>query len=240
MWYTKFPSMNGPATDHFFRSGEWKRNPPFFVPTATTTLPFLIERAMSTTGDAGEDVDDVSRIQFRFREGRSDEFLVHEDVHVWPAPARLVDDAIPDSREARFEGAQHRGDVRRLQDDFVLAVRVGTQRRRDPHEHTRSGDFLGRDIGDDSSPRTASTARRKAFGRRPRAGMRKALSRPSRSRGRWTPRTSWTPPSGSRSNPRFPPTRRSTCPPRTCAARCSASTSKRRISGWRRKRGTMS
>src|SRR2546429_5423997 len=74
--------MNGPATDHFFRSGEWKRNPPFFVPTATTTLPFLIERAMSTTGDAGEDVDDISGIQFRFRQRCSDEFLVHEDVHV--------------------------------------------------------------------------------------------------------------------------------------------------------------
>src|SRR2546427_12180764 len=86
MWSTDPPSMNGPATDHFFRSGEWKRNPPFFVPTATTTLPFLMERAMSTTGDAGEDVDDVSRIQFRFRQGRSDEFLVHEDVHVRPAP----------------------------------------------------------------------------------------------------------------------------------------------------------
>src|SRR2546425_160117 len=100
--------MNGPATDHFFRSGEWKRNPPFFVPTATTTLPFLIERAMSTTGDAGEDVDDVSRIEPRFRQGRSDEFLVHEDVHVRPAPARLVDDALPDSREAPVERAQHR------------------------------------------------------------------------------------------------------------------------------------
>src|SRR5207245_1908806 len=51
MWYTKFPTMNGPATDHFRRSDEWKRNPPFFVPTATTTLPFLIVRAMSPTCD---------------------------------------------------------------------------------------------------------------------------------------------------------------------------------------------
>src|SRR5437867_12860339 len=117
--------MNGPATDHFFRSGEWKRNPPFFVPTATTTLPFLIERAMSTTGDAGADVDDVSRIESRFRQGRSDEFLVHEDVHVRPAPARLADDAIPDSRRAQVEGAQHRGDGRRLPGDFVQAVRAG-------------------------------------------------------------------------------------------------------------------
>src|SRR5438094_6433818 len=135
--------MNGPATDHFLRSGEWKRNPPFFVPTATTTLPFLIERAMSTTGDAGEDVDDISGIQFRFRQRCSDEFLVHEDVHVRTAPARLVDDAIPDSREARFEGAQHRGDVRRLQDDFVLAVRVGTQRRRDPQSTPARAISLG-------------------------------------------------------------------------------------------------
>src|SRR5712691_9770354 len=175
MWYTDPPSMNGPATDHFLRSGEWKRNPPFFVPTATTTLPFLMERAMSTTGDAGEDVDDVSRIQFRFRQGRSDQFLVHVDVHVRPAPTRLVDDAIPDSREVHVEGAQHRGEVRRLQDDFVLAVRVGTQRRRDLHEHPGPGDFRGRDVRDESFPRTASTARRKAFGRRPRrAGMRKA------------------------------------------------------------------
>src|SRR5207245_7893743 len=152
MWYTDPPSMNGPATDHFFRSGEWERNPPFFVPTATTTLPFLMERAMLTTGDDGEDVDDVSRIQSRFRQGRSDEFLVHEDVHVRPAPARLVDDAIPDSREVHFEGAQHRGDVRRLEDDFVLAVRVGTQRRRNPHEYPRASDFLGRDVRDESFP----------------------------------------------------------------------------------------
>src|SRR5947199_1616927 len=101
--------MNGPATDHFFRSGEWKRNPPFFVPTATTTLPFLIEQAMSTTGDAGEDVDDVSRIESRFRQGRSDEFLVHEDVHVRPAPARRVDDAHTQSRYARFERTAHHG-----------------------------------------------------------------------------------------------------------------------------------
>src|SRR2546426_4474743 len=200
MWYTDPPSMNGPATDHFFRSGEWKRNPPFFVPTATTTLPFLMERAMSTTGDAGEDVDDVSRIQSRFRQGRSDQFLVHEDVHVRPAPARLVDDAIPDSREVHVEGAQHCGDVRCLQDDFVLAVRVGTQGRRDPHEHPGAGDFLGRDVRDESFPRTASTARRNAFGRRPRAAMRKALSRPSLSRARWIPRTSWTRPSGARRN----------------------------------------
>src|SRR2546427_11367107 len=115
--------MNGPATDHFFRSGEWKRNPPFFVPTATTTLPFLIERAMSTTGDAGEDVDDVSRIESRFRQGRSDEFLVHEEVHARPAPSPIVHDSIPDSRERQVAGAQHRDGVRRLHDDLALAVR---------------------------------------------------------------------------------------------------------------------
>src|SRR2546422_5082378 len=127
MWYTAPPSMNGPATDHFFRSGEWKRNPPFFVPTATTTLPFLIERAMSTTGDAGEDGNDVSRIQSRFRQGRSDELLVHEDVHVRPAPARLVEHAIPDSRGLHVESAQHCGDVRCLDDHFVLAGRARSQ-----------------------------------------------------------------------------------------------------------------
>src|SRR3989449_2656431 len=149
--------MNGPATDHFLRSEEWKRNPPFFVPTATTTLPFLMERAISTTGDAGEDVDDVSRIQSRFRQGRSDQFLVHEDIHVRPAAARLVDDAIPDSREVHVEGAQHCGDVRCLQDDFVLAVRVGTQGRRGPDANPGAGYFLGRGVRDLSLTPTPST-----------------------------------------------------------------------------------
>src|SRR5213080_210554 len=158
MWYTAAPALKGPATDHFFRSEEWKRNPPFFVPTATTTLPFLIGPAMSTTGDAGEDMYDVSRIQFRIRQRCSDQLFVHEDVHIRPAPSRLVDDAIPDSREVRVEGVQHRCDVGCLEDDFVLPVRVGAQRRRDPHEHTGSGDFLGRDIGGhDSFPRTSSS-----------------------------------------------------------------------------------
>src|SRR2546426_7010360 len=151
--------MNGPATDHFFRSGEWKRNPPFFVPTATTTLPFLMERAMSATGDAREDMDDVSRIHFRSRQGRHDRSRVHEDVHVRPAPARLVDDAIPDSREVHVEGAQHRGDVRRFEDDFVLAVRVGTQGRRDPYEHPGAGDFPGRDVRNESFPRDRKSTR---------------------------------------------------------------------------------
>src|SRR6266487_5287990 len=53
MWYTDMPFMTGPSTDHFLRSGEWNRNPPFFVPTATTTSPFLI-RAMSTACNARE------------------------------------------------------------------------------------------------------------------------------------------------------------------------------------------
>src|SRR5207253_2691939 len=49
MWYTAAPAKNGPATDHFLRSAEWKRKPPFFVPTATTTLSFLIVPAMTPT-----------------------------------------------------------------------------------------------------------------------------------------------------------------------------------------------
>src|SRR5436309_16074769 len=89
--------MNGPATDHFFRSGEWKRNPPFFVPTATTTLPLLMERAISTTGDAGEVVIDVSRIQSRFRQVRSNQFLVHVDVHLRSSSSRLVKREIQDT-----------------------------------------------------------------------------------------------------------------------------------------------
>src|SRR5207245_821389 len=115
MWYTDPPSMNGPATDHFFRSGEWKRNPPFFVPTATTTLPFLMERATSTTGDAGEDVDDVSRIQFRFRQGRSDQFLVHEDVHVGPAPpaSSTTRSRIPGKLTSRARSIAARSDASR-------------------------------------------------------------------------------------------------------------------------------
>src|SRR3989454_10217687 len=124
MWYTDPPSMNGPATDHFFRSGEWKRNPPFFVPTATTTLPFLIERATSTTRNAGEDMDDISGIQFRLRQRRADQFLVHEDVHIGPTSARFVNDPVPDARKIRIERVEHRGDVRRLEDDLVLPVRV--------------------------------------------------------------------------------------------------------------------
>src|SRR5207302_9003383 len=49
MWYTAAPAKNGPATDHFLRSAERKRNPPFFVPTATTPLSFLLVPPISTT-----------------------------------------------------------------------------------------------------------------------------------------------------------------------------------------------
>src|SRR3989454_1242759 len=62
------PALHERARDRpFLPIRRMEKESPFFVPTATTTLPFLIERAMSTTGDAGEDVDDVSRIQSRFR-----------------------------------------------------------------------------------------------------------------------------------------------------------------------------
>src|SRR2546428_443292 len=95
MWYTAFPTMNGPATDHFRRSDEWKRNPPFFVPTATTTLPFLIVRGMSPTCDAGKDVNGVSGFELCLREGTHDDFLVDEDIHVRPPSACLVPDPVP-------------------------------------------------------------------------------------------------------------------------------------------------
>src|SRR6266545_3891234 len=83
MWYTAMPFMTGPSTDHFLRSEEWNRNPPFFVPTATTTLPFLI-RAMSTSCNAREDMDHIPAPEPCFGERRPQEVLVHEDVHVLP------------------------------------------------------------------------------------------------------------------------------------------------------------
>src|SRR5437867_1015066 len=95
--------MNGPATDHFLRSVEWKRNPPFFVPTATTTLSFLIVPAMLPTCDAGEDVNGVPGLELCRRERTHDDLLVYEDIHVRPSSARLVDDPIPDPRERRVE-----------------------------------------------------------------------------------------------------------------------------------------
>ena len=105
MWYTAFPTMNGPATDHFRRSDEWKRNPPFFVPTATTTLPFLIVRGMSPTCDAGKDVNGVPGFELCLREGTHDDFLVDEDIHVRPASTGLVHDPVPDARKRCVEGS---------------------------------------------------------------------------------------------------------------------------------------
>src|SRR5207245_3477051 len=113
MWYTKFPTMNGPSTDHVRRSGEWKRNPPFFVPTATTTLPFLIVRCMSPTCDAGKDVNGVSGFELCLREGTHDDFLVDEDIHVRSASTGLVHDPVPDPRKRCVERSQDGGHVGR-------------------------------------------------------------------------------------------------------------------------------
>src|SRR2546426_2727994 len=98
MWYTAAPAKNGPATDHFLRSAEWKRNPPFFVPTATTTLSFLMAPAMSTTGHAGQDMHDVSRLHRNAGKWRHHEVLVQEHVHVRTPAPRLIDHSVPDSR----------------------------------------------------------------------------------------------------------------------------------------------
>jgi len=105
-------------------------------------------------------MDDISGIQFRLRQRRSDQFLVHEDVHIRPTSARLVDDPIADSRKIRIERVEHRGDIRRLEDDFVLPVGVRAERRWDPHEHPRAGELPRRNVsGDDSFPRTSSAER---------------------------------------------------------------------------------
>src|SRR6058998_2131029 len=130
MWYTAFPTMKGPATDHFRRSDEWNRNPPFFVPTATTTLPFLIVRGMSPTCDAGKDVNGVPGFELCLREGTHDDFLVDEDIYVRPASAGLV-----------------------------LTVRVGAQRGRDPDENARARNRIRRHLGNHGpSPATESSA----------------------------------------------------------------------------------
>src|SRR5882762_4159597 len=144
--------MNGPATDHFFRSAEWKRNPPFFVPTATTTLSFLIAPAMSTTRNAGQDMYDVSRLQGHIGKRRHHEVLVQEQVHVRTPAAGLVDDPIPDSRERGLERPQHAGEVRCIEDDFVLSPRVRTEGGWDPHEDSDAGDLSCRCAGHDASP----------------------------------------------------------------------------------------
>src|SRR5438046_2529391 len=98
IWYTPAPAKNGPATDHFLRSAEWKRNPPFFVPTATTTLSFLIVPTMSTTRHDGQDMHAVPRLQCHRGKRRHHEVFVQEQVHIRTSSAGLVDNPIPDSR----------------------------------------------------------------------------------------------------------------------------------------------
>src|SRR5207247_5135728 len=122
-------------------------NPPFFVPTDTTTLPFLIAPATLTTCNAGENMHDVPGHERRLAAGRHDEFLVHEDVHVGPSRPSFVHDAVADPGERRFEGAQHRVEVRCLEDDLVLSPGIGSKRRRDSHEDAGTGEFFGRCAG---------------------------------------------------------------------------------------------
>src|SRR6266566_4377490 len=153
MWYTPTPAKNGPATDHFLRSAEWKRNPPFFVPTATTTLSFLIVPAMLTTRHAGQDMHDVPRLQCHSGKRRHHEVFVQKQVHLRTSSASLVDDPIPDSRERGIERLQHAGEVRCIEDDFVLSRRVRTEGGRDPHEDTDSCDLSWRCAGHDTSSR---------------------------------------------------------------------------------------
>src|SRR3990170_1455066 len=133
-WYTGVPSKYGPILDHLPRSGEWNRNAPFFVPTRTAVLPFFTVFAKSTTCDAGEDVDDVPRMEASRLEVPAHEVLVHEHVDVPPRLARLVDDAIPDAGERRIEAPEEGGDVERLEQDLVQTVRVLAERMRDPDE----------------------------------------------------------------------------------------------------------
>src|SRR5438105_4538245 len=112
MWYTPAPAKNGPATDHFLRSAEWKRNPPFFVPTATTTLSFLIVPAMSTTRYAGQDMHDAPRLQCHRGKRRHHEVFVQEQVHIRRSSASLVDNPIPESRERGIDRLHHAGEGR--------------------------------------------------------------------------------------------------------------------------------
>src|SRR5438309_10785908 len=112
--------MNGPATDHFFRSGEWNRNPPFFVPTATTTLPFLIADATSTTGHTGQYMHDVLGLQRHVREGRHHELLVQEHVHERTSAAGLIHHPMPTPPERGLEPLYHARQVRRIQAGLIL------------------------------------------------------------------------------------------------------------------------
>ena len=83
----------------------------------------------------------------------SDEFVVHEDVHVLAEPARFVEDAVPSSREGCVEAGDEGREVRRLEEHLVLSSREGEERGRDPHEDARVGQFLRRDARIQSIPR---------------------------------------------------------------------------------------
>src|SRR5437867_13210229 len=98
-------------------------NPPFFVPTETTTLPFLIARATLTTCNTGENMHDVAGHERHLAEGRHHELLVHEDVHVRSSRPGLVHEAFEDRRERRVEGEQHRVQARRLAGELILYPR---------------------------------------------------------------------------------------------------------------------
>src|SRR3989304_9133466 len=104
MWDTACPGQKGPPPAVFRRSAEWKRNPPFFAPTASTTLPFLIAFATSTTCDTGEDVHDVPGCEANVWQRIPRELVVHKDVHVLPSPSGLVADPVPNPGEHRLRG----------------------------------------------------------------------------------------------------------------------------------------
>lgn len=144
--------MYGPVKDHFLRSGEWKTNPPFRVPTSTTVLPFLT-LTKATTCDAGEDVDLVSGREPHAVGSPSDEFVVHEDVHVLAEAARLVEDAVPDAWEGHIEARDEGREVRRLEEHLALSSREGEERGRDSHEDARADQFLRGDARIQSIPR---------------------------------------------------------------------------------------
>src|SRR5256885_107376 len=204
--------MNGPATDHFFRSGEWNRSPLFFVPTATTTLPFLIADAMSTTGHTGQDMHDVPGLQRHVREGRHHELRVQEHVHDRPSAAGLIHHPMPNPRERGLERLSHARQVRRIEDDLFLSPRVRTEGGRDPNEDTGPSDFFGRHAGRDTPPGHGNRPETKSLWptwakRRNRA--QRAYAASVAPGARWIRRKSWTSPSVSRSSRKSPPTRRS-------------------------------
>src|SRR5437763_16823278 len=106
--------------------------PPFFVPTDTTTLPFLIAPATLTTCNAGENMHAVPGHERHLAEGRHDEFLVHEDVHAGPSRPSFVHDAVADPGERRSEAAQQPIEARRLAADLVLSPGIGSKTGREP------------------------------------------------------------------------------------------------------------